>query len=68
MMNLIEKYLNKVQPDLKQNILREFLQVLILKTLYGSKYNTALIFMGGTCLRICYDIPRFSEDLDFNLA
>ncbi|MEW6407253.1 MAG: nucleotidyl transferase AbiEii/AbiGii toxin family protein, partial [Patescibacteria group bacterium] len=42
--------------------------VLILKTLYGSKYNTALIFMGGTCLRICYDIPRFSEDLDFNLA
>jgi predicted nucleotidyltransferase component of viral defense system len=67
-MNLAEKYINKVRPDLKQNILREFLQVLILKTLYSSKYNTALVFMGGTCLRICYDIPRFSEDLDFNLT
>lgn len=68
MMNLIEKYLNKVNPDLKKNILREFLQTLILKLLYASKYNNSVIFMGGTCLRICYDIPRFSEDLDFNLS
>lgn len=68
MMNLIEKYVKQTNPDLRKNILREFLQVLILKLLYSSKYNTSVVFMGGTCLRICYDIPRFSEDLDFNLV
>jgi uncharacterized protein len=26
------------------------------------------IFKGGTCLMICYNIDRFSEDLDFNLT
>ena len=27
-----------------------------------------LIFKGGTCLMICYNLDRFSEDLDFNLV
>jgi len=49
------------------NIVREYLQVLILKTIYQSKYGRGLSFMGGTCLRICYDLKRFSEDLDFTL-
>lgn len=47
------------------NIIREYLQVLILKAIYQSKYGKALSFVGGTCLRICYNLKRYSEDLDF---
>lgn len=49
------------------NLVREYLQVLILKAIYQSKYGSGLSFMGGTCLRICYDLKRYSEDLDFAL-
>ncbi|MBI4235334.1 nucleotidyl transferase AbiEii/AbiGii toxin family protein [Candidatus Peregrinibacteria bacterium] len=49
------------------NIIREYLQVLILKAIYQSKYGRSLSFMGGTCLRICHDLKRYSEDLDFAL-
>ncbi|MDP2642803.1 MAG: nucleotidyl transferase AbiEii/AbiGii toxin family protein [Candidatus Peregrinibacteria bacterium] len=47
------------------NLVREYLQVLILKAIYQSKYGSGLSFMGGTCLRICHDLKRYSEDLDF---
>ncbi|MDP2600745.1 MAG: nucleotidyl transferase AbiEii/AbiGii toxin family protein [Deltaproteobacteria bacterium] len=49
------------------NQVREYLQVLILKAIYQSKYGRGLSFAGGTCLRICYTLKRFSEDLDFCL-
>ena len=49
------------------NLIREYLQVLALKAIYQSKYGSGLSFMGGTCLRICYDLKRYSEDLDFAL-
>ncbi|MEK7172114.1 MAG: nucleotidyl transferase AbiEii/AbiGii toxin family protein [Patescibacteria group bacterium] len=49
------------------NIIREYLQVLILKAIYQSKYGKKLSFVGGTCLRICYNLKRYSEDLDFAL-
>lgn len=49
------------------NVAREYLQVLVLKSIYGSKFGLSLSFMGGTCLRICYDLKRYSEDLDFCL-
>ena len=58
---------NKADDNQVLNIIREYLQVLILKAIYQSKYGPALSFMGGTCLRICYDLKRFSEDLDFAL-
>lgn len=45
---------------------REYLQYEILKILFRSKYGPKFTFLGGTCLRICYQIPRFSEDLDFD--
>lgn len=51
----------------KFNYLREYCQLLILKILDdigGFKY---LAFVGGTALRILYDLKRFSEDLDFCL-
>ncbi|OIP96596.1 hypothetical protein AUK40_04830 [Candidatus Wirthbacteria bacterium CG2_30_54_11] len=47
------------------NLTREYLQVQILKAIYQSKYGRGLAFMGGTCLRICHDLRRYSEDLDF---
>lgn len=47
------------------NIIREYLQIMILKAIYQSKYGKGLSFIGGTCLRICYDLKRYSEDLDF---
>lgn len=46
---------------------REYLQIATLKTIYRSKYGHALSFMGDTCLRICYGLKRYSEDLDFAL-
>lgn len=49
------------------NIAREYLQVVILRLIYDSKYGRHLSFMGGTCLRICYNLKRYSEDLDFCL-
>lgn len=49
------------------NIIREYLQVLIVKAIYQSKYGSNMSFMGGTCLRICHNLKRYSEDLDFAL-
>ena len=49
------------------NITREYLQIVILRSIYQSKYGQYLSFVGGTCLRICYDLKRYSEDLDFTL-
>ncbi len=49
------------------NIIREYIQKYILFILYGKKYHSKLIFVGGTALRILYDLKRYSEDLDFSL-
>lgn len=46
---------------------REYLQTQILKIIYCLKDGHGLSFMGGTCLRICYGLKRYSEDLDFAL-
>lgn len=67
---IIEELRVRSRPVTEQEILntiREYLQVLILKLIYQSKYGAALSFMGGTALRICYDLKRYSEDLDFAL-
>lgn len=49
-----------------RGILREYLQVLILKAICGGKLSKQLYFTGGTYLRMVHDLKRFSEDLDFN--
>ena len=51
-----------------RGILREYLQILILKELYREKNGRNLCFTGGTYLRLVHNIRRFSEDLDFNTA
>jgi len=49
------------------NIVREYWEMFILDGLYSSVLGTSLIFKGGTALRLIYNSPRFSEDLDFSL-
>ena len=50
-----------------RGIVREFLQVKILKYIFKQKASADISFMGGTCLRLVYDLNRFSEDLDFDI-
>ncbi len=47
-------------------ILREYLQYKILEILFESRYANKFCFLGGTCLRLVHNNPRFSEDLDFD--
>ena len=48
-------------------VVREEFEVLLLKELFESKFGASLMFKGGTALRLAYNSPRFSEDLDFTL-
>jgi len=47
------------------NVIREYFQQLFLSYLYQEKGSDSLLFKGGTALRIIWQSPRFSEDLDF---
>ena len=55
------------EPVARLNILREYTQALILRSLHESQAFQALSFVGGTALRFLYDLQRFSEDLDFSV-
>ena len=50
-----------------RNILKEVLQHHVLDFIGSSVWAQRLIFTGGTCLRVCFDLPRLSEDLDFDV-
>ncbi len=50
-----------------RNVAREYLQARILAVLQRAGAMTSLAFHGGTCLRFLYDLPRYSEDLNFTL-
>jgi predicted nucleotidyltransferase component of viral defense system len=49
------------------NLCREVLQTLVLKSIFASPAGRSLVFQGGTCLRLCHQLKRYSEDLDFSL-
>jgi len=49
-----------------RGILREYLQILILRALYQLPVAKCFCFTGGTYLRLVHRTKRFSEDLDFN--
>ena len=44
------------------------MQYYLLNFVYNSPYAERFLFKGGTCLRFCFDLPRLSEDLDFDVA
>lgn len=52
----------------QRNLIKEKLQDSILNFVYNNKKYNKLIFTGGTCLRKLYNLPRLSEDLDFDFT
>ena len=58
---------NVESPAEKMNILREYLQAFVMRSLHESEAYICLSFVGGTALRFVFELPRFSEDLDFSL-
>ena len=51
---------------LRPAVEKEILHQDILRTLNKAGFLKKLTFMGGTCLRTCYEFARLSEDLDFS--
>lgn len=54
-------------PAKRLNVLREYVQACVLRSLHESEAFRCLSFVGGTALRFLYALGRFSEDLDFSL-
>lgn len=49
----------------RRNLLKDYLQVLVLKFIFSQKKYQELVFYGGSALSQCHALPRLSEDLDF---
>lgn len=49
----------------KRNLLKDYIQIVILSFIYSHPKYGQMVFYGGSCLRHCFDLPRLSEDLDF---
>ncbi len=67
---MISKWLEEYNPKTEEQLLaalREIMQEVALAGLYRAGFFKEVAFYGGTCLRIFYELPRFSEDLDFSL-
>lgn len=64
---ILQRIAREQQTSLFPNIVRECAQHLFLSELYQLPGSEKLLFKGGTALRIIYNSPRFSEDLDFSL-
>lgn len=62
-----EKLSRQYQTGVFPNIIREYFQHIFLGELYKLPSAKQLLFKGGTALRVIYNSPRFSEDLDFSL-
>lgn len=54
-------------PVQRMNVLREYVQSSVLRSLHECQAFQCLSFVGGTALRFLYDLQRYSEDLDFSL-
>ena len=50
-----------------RSLLKEVIQFYVLDFVFNSEWGSKLVFKGGTCLRFCFDLPRLSEDLDFDI-
>lgn len=55
-------------PVFLRTLFKETVQYYLLDFISKSIWLENLIFKGGTCLRICFNLPRLSEDLDFDIA
>ncbi len=50
----------------KKSVVREYLQARVLQSLQDEGMFLEWAFLGGTALRFLYNMPRYSEDLDFS--
>jgi len=46
-------------------IMQERFELEVLDRLNSGKFLTHIVFCGGTMLRLCHNLNRFSVDLDF---
>lgn len=60
----IKRLSTRVQVNQK-TIAREYIQHSFLSEFYKHNNSNKLLFKGGTALRLIYESPRYSEDLDF---
>jgi hypothetical protein len=58
----------QADPARKRSIAREYLQARILLALQDAGAFRNWAFVGGTALRFLFQLPRYSEDLDFSLS
>lgn len=65
---LLELVSKQTGYNAKLNIMREYLQAYALRALHEEGLFRRTAFLGGTALRFLYNLPRFSEDLDFSIA
>ena len=61
---ILKQFSDRYQTTM-DNIIKEYFQHLFLSALYREKKSESLLFKGGTALRLVWQSPRFSEDLDF---
>jgi len=65
LLNLMREQTN---PFARRRVAREYLQARILLALQDHGAFTDWAFLGGTALRFLFQLPRYSEDLDFSLT
>lgn len=65
---LKQQFKSSMDIEEKINRVREFLQILCLKIIHDKGFFENMAFVGGTALRVLYDLRRFSEDLDFSVT
>lgn len=63
---MMSRYEIRTTED-NRNATHEVMQQITLAALYRSGFFDKAAFYGGTCLRIFYNLHRFSEDMDFSL-
>ena len=61
---ILQKLANDNGID-KYSIFREILQISFLNEFYSAPESREVYFKGGTAIKILFNSPRFSEDLDF---
>lgn len=54
------------KPEFYDPMVKEYFHHHILKTLFTGKFASRISFIGGTALRLFYDLKRFSEDIDLD--
>lgn len=65
--NIVAGLARKLEID-EYSILREYIQMLFLRDIYGRSNSAGVFFKGGTAIRLLLHSFRLSEDLDFTAA